>query len=104
MPLIDNNLTIFKHNLRRAYATKASAQQRLGKQLVQFLKLESGPGYDKYPEQFAEVATLMSNCLKLLELRQIDSLSWDKLQAEKFSSLRDQFQRDLEKLEKQTGG
>jgi len=97
---VENYLAIFKHNLRRAYATKASVQQRMGKLLVQYLRLEGDPVYHKYPEKFQELELLMTNCLKLLELRQIDSLSWDKLQAEKFADQRKQFQQALDEMEK----
>jgi len=97
---LENHLAIFKHNLDRAYDTKALVQKRIGKLLVRYLRLESKPSYEKYPQQFEEVEKLMSKCLKLLELRQIDSLSWDKLQADKFDTLRNQFSDSLDKLEK----
>ena len=98
--LISNHLAIFKHNLSRAYSTKNLVQQRMGKLLVRYLRLENQPIYEKYPDKFKDLDKLMNNCLNLLELRQIDSLSWDKLQADKFDDMREQFQQGLDQLEK----
>jgi len=96
---IENYLTIFKHNLARGYVTKALVQQRMGSLLVDYLRLENSAAYQQHPQQFEELDQLLGNCLKLLELRQIDSLSWDQLQAKKFNDLRDQFESKLKLMQ-----
>jgi len=98
-PEIHNYLTIFKHNLARAYVTKSLVQQRMGSLLVDYLRLENSEAYQQHPEKLEELDQLLTKCLKILELRQIDSVSWDQLQADKFNNLRDQFESKLELLQ-----
>ena len=97
-----NHLSIFKHNLQRAYETKDLVQQRMGRLLVQFLTLENQPVYQHFPEKFQELERLMRQCLKMLELRQIDPQSWDRNESQKFDKLREQFRQGVEKIQSQS--
>lgn len=96
---IDNNLMIFKYNLARGYVTKSLVQQRMGSLLVDYLRLENSKVYQQHPEKFEELDQLLNKCLNSLEMRQIDSLSWDHSQADKFKDLRAQFESKLELLQ-----
>lgn len=96
---LSNELQIFQHNISRAYATKKLVQQRMGPLIIRYLRLENQAIFRQYPEKFQELEKLMTDCMNLLELRQVDVQSWRQTHQVQFDRLRAGFEAKLKQIE-----
>ena len=75
---VQKYLDLIAHNLSRAYASKELVLFELGGVLAKWQQIEENAAFRQFPQRFEHADKLLKEVIELLELKQINPVSWEE--------------------------